>query len=98
MNSIYIPDHLYPKYQKFNKLYNDYIKLHFKFKLSDNPEFIDYGILKSIYYKGFWFRITNNYKIDIRIDNKNTDYKIIKEKLEEITKIIQKYYPDLYNL
>lgn len=102
-----IPEALCPKYiipehfelnksQKYKK-YNTCIKLRLKYNLPDKPRVIDFGISLNIYYSGFWFRIVNSYKIDIRIDRQDINIDYLKEKLKEITDIIEKYYPNLYS-
>lgn len=73
-----------------------YIKLHFKFKLKYNPRVFDYNNVICIYYDDFWFRITINYKINIRKVNNYIDEEFVYKRLSEIMGIILEYYPNIY--
>ena len=65
--------------------YWNYIKLFFKFKLKFKPVVTDYNHVVCIDYKeyGFWFRITENYKIEV-IHNKCD-----KEFMENVSEILK---------
>lgn len=74
-----------------------YIKLHLQFKLKYKPKFIDYNHVVCVMYDDFWFRITENYKIDIIKANKNAYEEVIEKRLNEVMDIIKKYYPKIYS-
>jgi len=76
--------------------YWNYIKLFFKFKLKFKPVVTDYNHVVCIDYKeyGFWFRITENYKIEV-IHNK-CDKEFMENRIQEIKHIVKKYYPNIY--
>lgn len=81
--------------EKKDKYWNA-IKIHLKTALYFNPITPDCDHFISINYRDydFLFKIYENYKIDI-VDNSD-DSEFVKNRLQEIQKIIKIYYPNIY--